>query len=59
VAGWQIERSTLPWRRGQRLGLADRIASDGVPRAEAGEVWSVAVNTLSPAELRDLFAPRR
>src|SRR4051812_18014208 len=46
VAGWQIERSTLPWRRGQRLALADRIAVDGTPRAEAGETWSEPVNTL-------------
>jgi len=63
VAGWQIERSTLPWRQGQRLALADRIAVDargqpGPRAAAAGEAWSFPVNTLSAAELQALFAQR-
>ena len=60
VAGWRVERSTLPWQVGQRLGLADRIAIDGggqlVARAAAGAAWTTVVNTFSPAELRALFA---
>jgi hypothetical protein len=61
VADWQVEHSTLPWRQGKRLAIADRlaIAGDGrlVPRsAAAGEVWSVSLNTLSPAELGAVFA---
>ena len=61
--GWQIERSTLPWRQGQRLALADRIAIDAggrpVPRAAAaGEAWSFPVVELAPDELRARFGPR-
>jgi len=61
VAGWRIERSTLPWQQGKRLELADRIAIDasGQPVARAtaaGEVWSFPVNTLAAAELQALFA---
>jgi hypothetical protein len=63
VSGWQIERSTLPWRQGQRLGLADRIwvNAAGQPAARAaaaGEAWSFPVNTLSAGELQALFVPR-
>lgn len=62
--GWQIERSTLPWREGIRLAFADRIAIDGngqpVARAfAAGEAWSFPVNTLAAAELRVLFSAAR
>lgn len=60
--GWRIERSTLPWREGERLAIADRIALDarGEPVAQgaAGEAWSFPVNTLAAAELRALFATR-
>jgi hypothetical protein len=61
VADWQIERSTLPWRQGKRLAIADRIAIDahGVPSARAaapGETWNFPVNTLSVAALQALFA---
>jgi len=62
VSDWQIERSTLPWQQGKRLGFADQLAVDpgGQPRsrgAEAGEVWTVPVNTMTAAELEALFAP--
>jgi len=62
--GWQIERSTLPWRQGQRLGFADRIAiyagSRPAPRAAAaGETWSFPVVDLPVSELRALFAAYR
>jgi hypothetical protein len=56
VRGWQIERSTLPWREATRLAFVDRIAIDanGQPAARAaaaGEAWSFPVNTLGAAEL--------
>ena len=62
VSDWQIERSTLPWQQGKRLGFADQIAIDasGQPRsrgAEPGELWSLPVNTMTQAELEALFAP--
>lgn len=63
VRGWQIERSTLPWREGKRLGLIDQIRIDAGgalgPRAAADrEIWSFPVNTFPVAELRALFATR-
>lgn len=62
--GWRVERSTLPWREGKRLGFADRIAiaGDGRPVARdaaAGEVWSFPVARWPAAELRALFAAAR
>lgn len=61
---WRIERSTLPWREGQRLAFADRIAiaADQQPApvaATADETWSFPVNTFPPAELRALFPAQR
>ncbi len=61
--GWQIERSTLPWQQGKRLGFADRISVDPAGRVAAramapGEVWSFPVNTFDPAALQALFADR-
>jgi hypothetical protein len=58
--GWQIERSTLPWQQGKRLGFADRIAIDPggrpAPRAPAaGEAWSFPVVDLAAGELHALF----
>jgi hypothetical protein len=63
VAGWRIERSTLPWREGERLAFADQIVLDPsdqpAPRAAAaGETWSFPVGTLGAAELRTMFASR-
>jgi hypothetical protein len=62
--GWQVERSTLPWRQGQRLALADRIAIDAAghpaPRTPGdGEAWSFPVVDLAPGALRALFAADR
>lgn len=58
--GWQVERSTLPWREGKRLAFVDRIALDaaGQPIARApaaGETWSFPVNTIPAAQLRALL----
>jgi hypothetical protein len=58
--GWQVEHSTLPWREGKRLAFVDRIALDaaGRPTARAptaGEAWSFPVNTIAPAQLRELL----
>jgi hypothetical protein len=63
VRGWQIERSTLPWRQGQALGFAARIAVDASGRpaareAGAGETWSFPVVELPESELRALFVER-
>lgn len=59
--GWRIERSTLPWQQGKRLGFADRIAIDPegrpAPRAAtAEETWSFPVVGSSAGELRAMFA---
>lgn len=61
---WRIEHSTLPWREGERLAFADRIAIGAkghpAPRdAAAGEAWSFPVNSLPAAELRALFPTTR
>ena len=56
--GWEIERSTLPWREGKHLDFADEIAlrSDTLtPSSPSSEHWSLPVNTLSRAELMALF----
>jgi hypothetical protein len=63
VAGWRIERSTLPWQEGKRLAFADQIIVDPsdqpAPRAAAaGETWRFPVNTLGAAELQAMFARR-
>jgi hypothetical protein len=61
--GWQIERSTLPWREGKRLAFADQIVIDAsgqpAPREPGGEAWSFPVNTVPAAELRELFPAAR
>jgi hypothetical protein len=59
--GWRIERSTLPWRQGERLAFADRIALDaeGQPVARAAtaeEMWSFPVVGFSAGGLRAMFA---
>ena len=58
--GWQVERSTLPWREGKRLAFVDGIAigANGQPVARApgaGETWSFPVNVIAAAQLRALF----
>lgn len=58
---WRIERSTLPWREGQRAAIADALVIRGgrlVARAPAAdEAWQVAEDTFAPAALAALFAP--
>jgi hypothetical protein len=61
VAGWLIERSTLPWQEGKRLAFADQIIIDPTdqpaPRAAAtGETWSFQVGSFGAAELHTMFA---
>ena len=61
---WEIEYSTLPWRETRHLDFVDRIRAGGsigglTPLAEAGETWTVPVNTLNSEDLAALFpAPR-
>jgi hypothetical protein len=63
-APWAIQYSTLPWREGQRLDFIDRLKADGslgrlAPLVEAGETWTVPVNTLNFAHLAALFPGSR
>ena len=57
---WEIQRSTLPWREGTHLDFVDGIVllqgrlKPAVGSRVRGE-WSVPVNTLSPAQLTELF----
>ena len=57
---WEIEESTLPWREGHQLNLADQIPDVGQlgssPHEVGGNQWTVPVNTLSPGEFKALFA---
>ena len=50
-APWEIVTSTLPWREGNHLELADRIGVDSAGRLAAlappGETWTFPVNTMS------------
>ena len=56
---WEIANSTLPWREGSPLELADLIAIDSAGRLEAraapGETWTFALNTMHADDLRVLF----
>jgi hypothetical protein len=57
---WQIERSTLPWREGQRLEFIEQVSTDDgrsgpVPREVSEDQWTVPVNTLTPREVKALF----
>jgi hypothetical protein len=57
---WEIQYSTLPWREGRHLDFIDRIGARGgiaglASRADAGETWTVPINTLDEDELRLLF----
>ena len=61
---WEIEFSTLPWRETRHLDFVDRIRAGGstgglTPLAEAGETWTVPVNTLSSEDLAALFPVAR
>jgi hypothetical protein len=60
---WEIERSTLPWREGRRLEFVDglKVVAEGnrvLPRAPGSERWTVPMNTLSDAELVEIFDHR-
>jgi hypothetical protein len=57
---WQIEQSTLPWRRGGQLEFLAEImpvaAGAGLaPRSGGDDQWSVPVNTFSTRELVEMF----
>ena len=61
---WEIQYSTLPWREARRLDFVDRIRAGGStgglsPLAEAGETWTVPVNTLGADDLAVLFPASR
>jgi hypothetical protein len=60
---WEILRSTLPWREQHRLEFVDEleVATEGNrvrPRTSAAEHWTVPINTLSGAELSEMFPDR-
>jgi hypothetical protein len=57
---WEILRSTLPWREGHRLEFVDEleVVTEGNrvrPRNSAAERWTVPINTLSAADLLEMF----
>jgi hypothetical protein len=57
---WEIQYSTLPWREARHLDFVDRISAGGsigglTPRPEAGEAWTVLVNTVDSEDLVVLF----
>ncbi len=59
-APWEIEQSTLPWRRGGQLEFAAEImpvnAGAGLaPRSGGDAQWSVPVNTFSSREILEMF----
>jgi hypothetical protein len=61
---WNIERSTIPWREGRALELADSLISHGdslslVAPDTRGVTLSVPVNTFASDELDAMFARRR
>jgi hypothetical protein len=61
---WEIQYSTLPWREARHLDFADRIRAGGslgglAPLVEAGETWTVPVNTLNSEDLAALFPASR
>jgi hypothetical protein len=61
---WEIQYSTLPWREARHLDFVDRIRAGGsigglAPLAEAGETWTVLVNTLNSEDLVVLFPASR
>ena len=57
---WEILRSTLPWREGHHLEFVDdlKVAADGntvLLRVSRGELSTVPINTLSHAQLLEMF----
>jgi hypothetical protein len=63
-AEWEVQHSTLPWREGRRLEIADSLVAKGgslalrAPDAR-GAVLSVPVNTFPRSELERMFEQRR
>lgn len=60
---WQIQHSTLPWREGDHLEVADSLGfTNGALRAIAKEPsrarWLTQVNTFTSADLERMFAAR-
>lgn len=53
VRGWQIQRSTLPWREGARLEVVDQITEDGNRVLVRDPSWRIELET---ASVRALFA---
>ena len=60
---WEVVTSTLPWREGTHLELADMIRVDPAGRLSAlalpGETWTFPVNTMSAEDLLVLFSAKR
>jgi hypothetical protein len=60
---WEITNSTLPWREGSHLELADQIVVDSAGRLSAlsapGETWTFPINTMRVEDLRVLFPAKR
>ena len=63
-AEWEVQHSTLPWREGRRLEIANSLVAKGgsltlrAPDAR-GAVLSVPVNTFPRSELERMFEPQR
>lgn len=57
TTGWRIERSTLPWREGQRAAVADVLTVRDGKLVTPDAAWQVVENTFTPAQLAALFAP--
>jgi len=60
---WEIQHSTLPWREGSQLEIADSLsfangASQPVATGTTRTQWLMQVNTFTPAELQRMFAAR-
>jgi hypothetical protein len=61
---WTIERSTIPWREGKHLELADELVATGsgsgvARRIGNGDTLLVEANTLTKDELAALFSSAR
>jgi hypothetical protein len=60
---WEIVNSTLPWREGSHLELADEIVLDARGQLSAlegpGETWTFPLNSMSKEDLAVLFPSTR
>ena len=63
-ADWEVQHSTLPWREGRRLEIADSFVTNGgslslrAPDPRGG-VLSVPLNTFPRSELKKMFERQR